>query len=71
MSKDAVARLAELRRRFPAFHIAWQFTHGHRTRYIAQRIRDGVHPYTLVTADLAELHEELSQASRPPAASRD
>ena len=63
MSKDAVTKLAEIRQRFPAFRIAWEFTHGRRPRYVAQRARDGVHPHTLVTADLAELHDELSRAS--------
>ena len=63
MSKDAVTKLAEIRQRFPAFRIAWEFTHGRRPRYVAQRARDGVHPHTLVTADLAELLDELSRAS--------
>ena len=67
MSKDAVARLAELRRRFPAFHIAWELTHGRKPRYVARRARDGVHPHTLVTTDLAELHDELSRAGQPQA----
>jgi len=68
MSKDALnlARLAELRRRFPAFRIAWELTQGRRPRYVAQRVRDGIHPHTLVTTDLAELHDELSRAGRPP-----
>ncbi len=66
MCKDAATKLEEIRQRFPAFRIGWEFTHGRRPRYIARRTRDGVHPHTLVTADLAELHDELSRATTHP-----
>ena len=62
MCKDAAAKLAEIRERFPGFRIAWELTHGRRPRYVARRARDGVNPHTLVTADLAELHNVLPQA---------
>ena len=70
MDKDIAAELAELRLRFPAFRILREVMHGRRrARYIARRTRDGVHPHTLVTTDLAELRDELSRASQPPGTS--
>ena len=61
---------AELRLRFPAFQILREVMRGRRrARYIARRTRDGVHPHTLVTTDLAELRDELSRASQPPGTS--
>ena len=68
MNDNTVAELAELQLRFPAFRILRDAMHGRRrTRYIARRTRDGVHPHTLVTADLTELRDELSRASQPGA----
>jgi hypothetical protein len=64
MSDDMAAELAELRLRFPAFGIVRQALPGRRARYIARRTQDDVHPCTVVTADLAELHDELARATR-------
>ena len=70
MDNDIAAELAELRLRFPAFRILREALPGRRhARYIARSTRDGVHPHTLVTADLAELRDELSRASQPPGTS--
>ena len=70
MDNEFAAELAELRLRFPACRILWVAMRGRRhARFIARRTRDGVHPHTLVTADLAELRDELSRASRRPGTS--
>ena len=61
--------LPDLRDQFPHFRI-WRETTGSRTRYIARRLRPGIHPHTVVTADLAELGAELSAASAQPRAAQ-
>ena len=66
MDNDIAAELAELRLRFPAFRIVREAVLGRRrARYFVRSTRDGVHPHTLVTGDLAELREELSRSSQP------
>jgi hypothetical protein len=65
MCHESQATLAALRLRFPAFSIFREVTHGRRPRYVACRLHDGVHPHTVVTTDLAELHDELSRAGQP------
>jgi hypothetical protein len=48
-----------LRRDFPNFHI-WREAIGDRVRFVAVRRRSGVHPHTVVTADLDELGAVLA-----------
>ena len=70
MDNDIAAELTELGLRFPAFRIVREAVLGRRrARYVARSTRDGVHPHTIVTADLAELRDELSRASQLPGAS--
>jgi hypothetical protein len=59
--------LPAARAEFPQFRI-WQETTNNRIRYIARSLHRGIHPHTVVTADLGELRAELSaglDASRP------
>lgn len=54
--------LREVRRDFPLFAI-WPELIGERVRYIARRARPGIHPHTVVTADLAEMRAVLIHAA--------
>jgi hypothetical protein len=56
-SNRAVAAMAAA---FPDYQI-WPEVTGDRVRYVARTRRRGVHPHTVVTADLAELRRELGQ----------
>jgi hypothetical protein len=48
-----------LRRRFPDYKI-WREERPGRVRFVARGGRQGVHPHTVVTADLDELRDALS-----------
>lgn len=50
--------LAGLREQFPGFRI-WREITGERVRYVARRLRVGLNPHTVVTADKAELRAAL------------
>ena len=56
--------LASLRGEFPGFRI-WREANGERIRYVAQRVRSGHHPHSVVTADPAELRSALAAALHP------
>ncbi len=60
--------LTPLRRDFPGYEI-WQDCTPGRTRYVAQRLREGMNPHTVVTADLSELRSAL-EPTRVPARAR-
>ena len=51
--------LARLQAGFPQFAI-WREAGHDRTRYIARSLQIGIHPHTVITSDLRELHTELS-----------
>ena len=53
--------LAMLRADFPAYRI-WREDVPDRIRYVARRLRWGLSPHTVVTADLGELREALQPA---------
>src|SRR6266851_1562721 len=59
---QAPDELASLREQFPRFRI-WKEVIGERTRYIARSLSLGSRLYTVVTADLGELREALSQGT--------
>ena len=58
--------LIELREEFPTYRI-WREVFPGRTRYIARSRHQGLHPHTVVTADVSELREALSPAGQPAA----
>jgi len=61
--------LVKLRQDIPDFRI-WREMIGDRARYIVRSMRPGISPHTLVTADLGELREVLSNASARQQAAR-
>lgn len=63
--QDDAARLDQLRADFPDFDIAREITRD-RVRYVSRRLRPGVQPHTVATADLDELRAALSTRSLGP-----
>jgi O-methyltransferase involved in polyketide biosynthesis len=61
-SVPSLEGLALLQREFPA-HRIWVENGGRRIRYVARGLRLGVHPYAIVTGDLAELRAVLAAGS--------
>ena len=51
--------ISVLRRRFPDYKI-WREERPGRVRFVARRRRPGLHPHTVVTADMSELRDALS-----------
>lgn len=51
--------LASLREEFAGFRI-WREVTGEHIRFVAQRLRPGAGPHTVVTADAAELRAALN-----------
>jgi len=51
--------ISVLRRRFPNYKI-WREERPGRVRFVARGLRPGLHPHTVVTADMNELRDALS-----------
>jgi hypothetical protein len=62
----AAAQAERLSREFPRFAIWLEPADGDKVRYIARNRHPDVHPRTVVTSDLAELRDALSEG-QPPA----
>ena len=58
------AELARLRERFRRHHIFRNVIPGRGVRYLAHSAAAGIRPHTLITSDLAELQDELEQATQ-------
>jgi hypothetical protein len=56
--------LASLQADFPAYEI-WREETGYGTQYVARGRTLGVHPHTVVTADLGRLRDVLAGATPP------
>lgn len=54
--------LQGLQLEFPQFAM-WRETRREPARYVARRTRYGIHPHTVVTADISELHAILTEAA--------
>jgi hypothetical protein len=59
---ESERELASLQADFPAFEI-WREETGYGTQYVARGWTLGVHPHTVVTADLGRLRAALASAT--------
>jgi hypothetical protein len=57
--------IARLRTDFPGFHI-WREQTGKGERYVATRVREDLHPHTVVASDCDDLRRHLVDAGSPP-----
>lgn len=64
-ARAALLTLHEIQWQFPQFAI-WRETTAGRIRYVARRARPGTHPHTVVTGDLTEMQDMLTQSTGLP-----
>jgi hypothetical protein len=57
--------IARLRADFPGFHI-WQEQTAKGVQYVATRVREGLHPHTVVASDCDNLRRHLVDADSAP-----
>ena len=57
--------IARLQADFPGFHI-WQEQTGRGVRYVATRVREDLHPHTVVASECDDLRHHLADAGSLP-----